>query len=499
MDTLQNLLYGFSVFLTPTNLAYCFFGVLVGTAVGVLPGLGPSATIALLLPATYHASPTASIIMLSGIFYGAMYGGSTTSILVNIPGEAAAMVTCFDGYQMARLGRAGPALGIAAFGSAIAGTFGVICLMLFAPALANFGLRFGPPEYFSLAVMSMTLVTYVTKGSIMKGLMMACVGIILSTVGMDPLTSRLRLTFGISLLSDGFDLVFAAMGLFGISEVLSNLDHPETRETFDTRITQLFPNLQDWKDSAMPIARGTVLGFFLGILPGFGTTITTFITYSLEKKISKHPEKFGTCVIAGVAAPESANNAAATGTFVPLFALGIPANPSSAILLAALMILGLQPGPTLIESKPDLFWGLIASMYAGNVMLLLLNLPLIGLWVKVLKIPYSILFVLILLCCQIGAYSTNNSVKNLFLVNLFGLIGYLLRRYNFSAPPMILALVLGPMLEKALRRSLMLSDGDPTIFFSRPISAIFLSIAILFLLTPLFTRDRIGKKAIEMG
>jgi putative tricarboxylic transport membrane protein len=398
---------------------------------------------------------------------------------------------------MAKQGRAGPALGIAAFGSFIAGTFGVVGLMLFAPTLANFALRFGPPEYFSLAVMSLTLVTYVSKGSIIRSLIMACIGLIMCTVGMDPITNRARFTFKILALLDGFDIIPVSMGLFGLSEVLVNLSQSIKRETFGTRLKNLLPNRQDWKDSVKPIARGTIVGFFLGILPGFGAVLPTFVSYAIEKKFSKHPEKFGTGVIEGVAGPESANNAGYSGAFIPMLSLGIPVNPSTAILLGALMILGLQPGPLLISSRPDMFWGVVASMYIGNVMLVVLNLPLIGIWVQILKIPYSILYVLIIMFCDIGAYSINNSVTDVLLMNIFGLVGYLMKRYEFEGAPLILAFILGPMLENSLRRSLMLSDGNPAIFFLRPISAVFLLIAIVFLISPLFTRERIGKKAIE--
>ena len=473
----------------------------MGTLVGVLPGLGPSATISMLLPTIFHVPPVSAILMLAGICYGAQYGGSTTSILVNIPGEASSVVTCLDGYQMARQGRAGPALGIAAFGSFIAGTFGIIGLMSFAPILANFALRFGPPEYFSLAVMSLTLVTYVSRGPVMRGLMMACVGLLLSMVGLDPITTRARLTFGIPALTNGFEIVYVTMGLFGMSEVLVNLDQSLKSvdlNTTDTRVKNLLPNRQDWKDSAKPIARGTLIGFFLGILPGFGAALPTFLSYALEKKFSKHPEKFGTGVIEGVAAPESSNNASSSGTFVPLLSLGIPANPSTAIILGALMILGFQPGPLLISSNPDLFWGLIASMYMGNVMLVILNLPLIGLWVRILKIPYSILYVLIVMFCQIGAYSVNNNMTDVLIMNIFGLVGYLMKRYEFNGAPLILALVLGPMMELSLRRSLMLSGGSPAIFFLRPLSAAFLVTAIFFLISTLLTGQKIGKKVIEM-
>ncbi len=483
------------------NLFYCFFGVLMGTLVGVLPGLGPSATISLLLPVIFHVPAVSAMIMLAGICYGAQYGGSTTSILVNIPGEAASVITCLDGYQMARTGRAGPALGIAAFGSFIAGTFGVVGLMLFAPTLANFALRFGPPEYFSLAVMSLTLVTYVSRGSLVKSLIMAFVGLIMSTVGMDPITSRARFTFHTAALLDGFEIVYVTMGLFGLSEVLINLGQSLKKVTVsdsETSLRNLLPTRQDWKDSARPIARGTILGFFLGILPGFGPAISSFISYAMEKKISRHPEKFGTGVIEGVAGPEAANNAASSGTFIPLLSLGIPVNPSTAILVGALMILGLQPGPLLISARPDLFWGVVTSMYLGNIMLVVLNLPLLGLWVQILKIPYALLYVFIVLFCQIGAYSVNNSVDDVLLMNAFGLAGYFMKRYEFEGAPLILALVLGPMFENSLRRSLMFGGGDPLIFFTRPLSALFLVVALVLLFSPLLTRERIGKKVIEM-
>jgi putative tricarboxylic transport membrane protein len=497
LETIQSLFYGFSICLTPANLLYCLTGVVMGTLVGVLPGLGPSATISLLLPAIFHAPAVSSMIMLAGICYGAQYGGSTTSILLNIPGEASSVVTCLDGYQMAKQGRAGPALGIAAFGSFIAGTMGVIGLMLFAPTLARFALRFGPPEFFSLALMSLTLVTYVSRGSLTQSLVMVCVGLLMSLVGMDPITSRSRFTFGIGTLLDGFELVYVAMGLFGLSEVLSNLGQAMKQEILETKIKNLFPTRQDWKDSAKPIARGTLLGFFLGILPGFGQAITTFVSYAIEKRFSKHPEKFGKGAIEGVAGPESANNAASSGTFIPLLSLGIPVNPSTAILVGALLILGLQPGPLLITQRPDLFWGVVASMYLGNVMLVLLNLPLIGLWVQMLKVPYSLLYVFILLLCQIGAFSVNNDVNDVLLINIFGLIGYFMKRYDFEGAPLILALVLGSMLESSLRRALMMSDGNPMIFLRRPISAVFLLVAILFLVSPFITRKRVGEKAIQ--
>lgn len=498
MEALQSLVHGFSVILQPVNLLYCFLGVLMGTLVGVLPGLGPAAALSLLLPTIYHVPAISAIIMLCGICYGTAYGGSTTSILVNIPGEISSVVTCFDGYQMARQGRAGPALGIAAFASFIAGTFGVVGLMFFAPTLATFALRFGPPEFFSLAVMSLTFVIYIGRGEIIPGLLMACLGLVMSTAGRDPFNAQLRFTFGLPALMDGFELVFVAMGIFGLSEIFVNLGQSIKREAIDTKIGNLFPTRQDWKDSAKPIARGTLIGFFLGIIPGVGAAIPTFLSYAVEKKFSKYPERFGTGVIEGVAGPESANNAAYSGTFVPMLSLGIPTNISTSIILGALMVLGLQPGPLFISSNPDFFWGVVASMYIGNVMLVILNLPLIGLWVQILKIPYAILYVLIVMFCEIGAYSVNNNVTDVLLMNAFGLIGYFMKRYGFEGAPLILALVLGPMLENSLRRSLIISDGSPTVFFTRPISAVFLVVALVFLISPLFTGKRMGREALEI-
>ncbi|OFW34385.1 MAG: transporter [Acidobacteria bacterium RIFCSPLOWO2_12_FULL_60_22] len=485
MDALEGLLYGFSLALTLKNLAFVFAGVLLGTLVGVLPGIGPAAAISLLLPSTFHADPISSMIMLCGLYYGTMYGGSTTSILANIPGEAASIVTCFDGYQMARQGRAGPALGIAAFGSFFAGTIAVVGLMLLAPTLASVALKFGSPEYFSLMVMSMTLVTYLSQGSILKALMMAALGLILSTIGLDPVTSSLRFTYDVLVLRDGLGIVPAVMGLFGVSEVLLNVGAIMNREILQSKIKNLFPNRKDWKDSSMPIVRGSLLGFILGIIPGLGTIIPTFLSYGLEKRLSKHPEKFGTGAIEGVAAPESCNNAAATANFVPMLSLGIPANPIMAILLGALTIYGLQPGPLLITEHSDLFWGVIASMYVANVMLLILNLPLIPLWVQILKVPYAILYPLILLFCLIGSYSLNNNVGDVIIMCVFGAAGFLMRKFQYEPAPLVLALVLGPMMEDNLRQALLISGGSIATFFTRPLSAAFLLVSVASLLLPL--------------
>jgi len=472
MEILHNLFLGFSIILTLENILYCFAGVLIGTLIGVLPGIGPVGAMSILLPATFKASPISSIIMLGGIYYGAMYGGSTTSILVNIPGEAASVVTCLDGYQMARQGRAGPALGIAAFGSFIAGTLSVIGLMLVGPPLASIALRFGPPEYFSLMCLGLTILIYLASGSIIRALMMAAFGVIIGCIGQDPETGSSRFVFGIPDLLDGVGLAPFVMGLFGISEVFLNIEQSlKERSILTTKIKGLLPNWEDWKDSIMPILRGGVLGFFLGILPGGGAIISSFSSYAVEKKVSKHPERFGKGAIEGVAGPESANNSATGGAFVPLLTLGIPPNVVMALLLGALMIHGVTPGPLLIPKHPEIFWGVIASMYIGNAMLLVLNLPLIGMWVQVLKVPYKILFPLILLFCLIGAYSINNSTFDVAIMLVFGVLGYLMRKYKYEGAPMVLAFVLGPMLENSLRQSLLLSDGSFLIFFTRPIAA----------------------------
>jgi len=484
MDILSHVLLGAQILFTPTNIFFCFLGVLMGTLVGVLPGLGPTAAIALLLPNTFHVNPVSAIIMLAGIYYGAMYGGSTTSILVNIPGEAASVITCLDGYQMALKGRAGPALGIAAFGSFIAGTISVLGLMLVAPPLAKFALAFGPPEYFSLMLMGIVILIYLASGSILKALMMAVFGLLLGTIGMDAISGTQRLTFGVLELADGIGLIPAIMGLFGVAEVITNVEEEIKRELITAKVKNLLPNLQDWRDSFWPIIRGSVLGFFIGILPGPAPVISAFTSYAIEKKISKHPEKFGTGVIEGVAGPESANNAATGGAFIPLFTLGIPANSVIAILLGAFMIHGIQPGPMLISKYPDLFWGTIMSMYLGNIMLLVLNLPLIGLWVKVLKVPYPILFPLILLFCLVGVFSLNYSNVEVALMIGFGVFGYLARKFQYEMAPLVLAIVIGPMMENNLRLALTISQGDPRIFIEKPISALFIIVSLVLLLSP---------------
>ena len=490
MDILRELFFGFGVALQPMNILYCFFGVLIGTLVGVLPGVGPAAALSLLLPITFHVPAVSTIILLAGIAYGTMYGGSTTSILVNIPGEAASVVTCLDGYQMALNGRAGPALGISAFGSFIAGTIALFFLVFLAPILAEFALEFGPAEYLSLMVLGLSVMVYLAHGSIINALIMVCFGLIIGTVGLDPITGVPRFIYKSITLMDGIGLVQVVIGLFGISEVLINVERSFKREIFETKVRGLLPTREDWRRCIGPIGRGSIVGFFLGIIPGMSVVIPTFVSYVIEKKLSKHPEKFGTGAIEGVAGPESANNAASTGTLVPTLSLGIPTGASTALILGALMMHGLRPGPLLIKESPDVFWGLVASLYVGNAMLLVLNLPLIGLWVKILKVPYQYLFAVILLLCMIGSYITNNNPYDVIIMAIFGLIGYLMKKFSYEPAPLVLALVLGPIMEKAFQRSLMISDGSFTIFFTRPISAVFLITGLLILSSPLFLRKK---------
>jgi putative tricarboxylic transport membrane protein len=486
MELLHNVAFGFAVTLEPLNLFACFVGVFIGTLIGVLPGIGPVATMSILFPATYAMSPTASIIMMAGIYYGAMYGGSTTSILVNIPGEAASVITCLDGYQMARQGRAGPALGIAAFGSFIAGTLSVLGIMMLAPPLARVALDFGPPEIFTLLLMGFTMIAYLTSGSRLKAVAMALVGFFLGTVGLDPITATERFTLGTVTLTDGVGLVPMIMGLFGISEVLLNLEEGADNEVFTTQVKGLFPTREDWKRSMAPIGRGSVLGFFLGILPGIGAIIPTFISYALERRLSKTPERFGRGAIEGVAGPESANNAATGGSMIPLLTLGIAPNVVMAVLLGAFLVHGVQPGPLLIREHPEIFWGVIASMYIGNAMLLVLNLPLIGLWVQLLKVPYAILFPLILLFCVIGVYSVSSNIWDIVMMLAFGVVGYFMKKLDYEPAPLVLAYVLGRLAEESIRQSLLLSRGSPAIFIERPIAAAFLVAALLVALAPLF-------------
>ena len=497
MDIFHNLVYGFSICLQPENLLFCFLGVLLGTLIGVLPGIGPVGAISMLLPATFRMSPVEATIMLAGIYYGSMYGGSTTSILVNIPGEAASIVTALDGYEMAKRGRAGPALGIAAFGSFIAGTLGLIGLAIFAAPLAEFGLKFGPPEYSALILLGLSLITYLSRGSIVKTILMGALGLVLSCVGLDAIQASPRMTFDVMELWDGFGVVPIAMGIFGISEVLINIERTEKAEIMAARIKGFFPNKAEWIRSKGAILRGSVVGFFLGLLPGGNPVIASFLSYGIEKRLSKTPQEFGHGAIEGVAGPESANNSATAGCFIPLFTLGIPSNVVMALMFGALLIHGMRPGPFLLSSHPDLFWGVVSSMYIGNIMLLILNLPLIPLWVQVLKVPYRILFPLILLFCIVGAYSLTNRIFDVAVMVVFGLFGYLLRKFQFEGAPLMLAFVLGPMFESNLRQSLIISEGSFAIFLMRPISAFFVGVTIIVLITPFLPHFRKSKRVFE--
>jgi putative tricarboxylic transport membrane protein len=483
MDFFANLAAGLSIALQPMNLFYCFLGVFLGTLIGVLPGLGPAGAMSILLPLTFKMPATTAIIMLAGIYYGAMYGGSTTSILVNIPGEAASVVTTLDGYKMALQGRAGPALGIAAFGSFIAGTLGIVILQVLSPPLVSVALRFGPPEYFSLMILGLVILTYLAQRSMAKALLMAGMGILLGMVGLDNISGRPRFTLGIPKFMDGVGLIPLIMGLFGVAEVLINMEKKLSRQFAQAPISHLLPSLEDWAQSKWAILRGSVIGFFLGILPGGGAILASFVAYALEKRLARNPERFGNGAIEGVAAPESANNSAASGAFIPLLTLGIPSNVLMAILIGALMIHGIAPGPTLMKEHPDVFWGVIASMYVGNIMLLVLNLPLIGLWVRILRVPPSILFPLILLFCILGSFAENYSIIDVAMMLFFGIVGYFLRKFDYEPAPLVLAFVLGPLLETNLRQSLILSDGSFGIFFSRSISLACLLLALILLLT----------------
>ena len=495
---IANVAQGFGVALQPFNLLACFIGVFIGTLVGVLPGIGPVSAMSLLLPITLAGTPEAGIIMMAGIYYGSMYGGSTTSILVNIPGEASSVVTTLDGHQMALQGRAGPALGIAALGSFFAGTFAIVALMLVAPTLAIWAVAFGPAEYFSLMVLGLVVLTFLTQGSMAKALLMACVGAVLGLIGLDSITAQPRLTFDRMELYDGIGLVPVVMGLFGLAEVLANLERPIARQVIKTKLSQLWPNRDDWTRSAGPMARGTVLGFFLGILPGGGAVISSFASYALEKRLSKTPERFGRGAIEGVAGPEAANNAAAGGAFIPLMTLGIPPNVVMALLLGAFIIHGLQPGPLLMTQNPTLFWGIIVSMYIGNAMLLVLNLPLVGMWAQLLRVPYNVLFPLIVLFSIVGVYCSSNNVFDVYVMIGFGILGYLMRKTGYEPAPLVLAFVLGPMLENNLRKALILSQGDLTTFVSRPISAVCLAVAAVLLISPLLPALRRKREAVAL-
>jgi putative tricarboxylic transport membrane protein len=490
-EVVQNLYLGFSVALSPVILFYAFVGCLIGTLVGVLPGVGPLAGISLLLPATFGLDATRAIVMLAGIYYGAMYGGSTTSILMRIPGEAASVMTCIDGYAMARKGRAGPALAISAVGSYVAGSVSVIGLMLLAPPLAAFALRFGPPEYFALLLLGLLVLAYMSSGSMLKSLAMAVLGLLLGMIGIDQMTGYFRFAYGVVELGDGIGIVPVAVGLFGISEILASAGQKTPPEVIRPRLRDLLPSRQEWRDSGMPIARGTVLGFLIGVVPGSAHVISSFVSYALERKLSKRPQEFGQGAIAGVAGPESANNSATSGSFVPMLALGVPSGAIPAVMLAAMMVHGVAPGPLLIKNQPELFWGFIASMYVGNVMLLILNLPLVGVFVNLLRIPYPLLYPAILLFCVLGVYAVNSSVVDVWIMLVMGGVGYVLRKCGFETAPVVLGLVLAPLIEMSLRQSLAMSDGSYGIFLTRPIATTQLAVGLLLLLLslrPLLTR-----------
>jgi putative tricarboxylic transport membrane protein len=491
LETVQNLAVGFSVALSPAVLLYAFIGCVVGTLVGVLPGVGPLAGISLLLPATFGLNATNAIVMLAGIYYGAMYGGSTTSILMRIPGEAASVMTCIDGYAMARNGRAGAALAIAAVGSYVAGTISVVALMFLAPPLATFALRFGPPEYFALLLLGLLVLAYMSGGSMAKALAMAAFGLLLGMVGIDQMTGYFRFAYGVVELGDGIGVVPVAVGLFGLAEILTSAGQRTPPPVIKPKVRELLPSRQEWRDAAMPTARGTVLGFLIGIIPGSAHIISSFVSYAVERKLSKKPEEFGHGAVAGVAGPESANNAATSGAFVPMLALGVPSGPIPAVMLAAMMVHGVSPGPMLIDQQPQLFWGFIASMYVGNIVLLILNLPLVGLFVNVLRVPYPLLYPTILAFSVLGVYAVNSSVVDVWIMLVMGAIGFVLRKLQFETAPVVLGVVLAPMIEMALRQSLAMSDGSYGIFLSRPIATTLLAVGgvlVLLALRPLVTR-----------
>jgi putative tricarboxylic transport membrane protein len=481
MEIASGLLHGFAVALQPGNVFWCFVGCLLGTIVGILPGLGPAATIALLLPLTFKMDPAGGIIMLAGIYYGAKYGGSTTSILLNIPGESSSVVTCIDGYQMARQGRAGPALAIAAIGSFFAGTVGTLLIALFGPPLAEVALKFGAPEYFSLMLMGLVAAAVLAQGDMVKSLAMVALGLLLGIVGNDVNTGLGRFTFGVNELTDGIGFVVVAVGVFAVGEIISNLGEKERREVFTSKVMNLFPTWDDLKRSFGPIVRGTALGSFFGVLPGTGPAVASLSSYLVEKKIADDPSRFGHGAIEGVAGPEAANNADAQCKFIPMLTLGLPASGVMALMLGALTIQGIQPGPAVMTQRPELFWGLIASMWIGNLMLVVLNLPLVGLWVSMLKVPYRLLFPAIMAFSAIGIYSVNNSPFEIYLTALFGILGLIWMKLGFSLAPMLLGFVLGPMLEENLRRALLMSRGNISVFVTRPISLAFIIATALIL------------------
>jgi len=496
MDIIASLGLGFSVALDPINIFYCFIGVLLGTLVGVLPGIGPTATIAMLLPITFSLSPTAALIMLAGIYYGAQYGGSTTAILINLPGESSSAVTAIDGYQMAKKGRAGAALATAALGSFFAGTVATLLLAFFAPPLARAALNFGAPEYFALIVLGLLVSIALAHGSLLKALGMIVLGLLLGMVGQDIYTGQPRFTFGVRELYSGLNFVSVAVGVFGVAEILRNLENEKNRDVMVKTVTGLWLSKDDFKRIIAPVIRGTALGSLLGVLPGGGHILSSFASYSAEKRLSKHPEEFGHGAIEGVAGPESANNAAAQTSFIPLLTLGIPAHPVMALMVGAFILQGITPGPNVINDQPALFWGIIASMWIGNVLLVLLNLPLIGLWVKMLSIPYRALFPAIVLFACIGCFSINQNVYDIYAIGFFGIVGYVLIRFGCEPAPLLLGFVLGPLLEEHLRRAMIISRGDPMIFLERPISATLLGLAALAVIVAALPKFRKKRKEV---
>jgi putative tricarboxylic transport membrane protein len=493
MEILSNLALGFDTALTLTNLFYCLIGVFLGTAIGVLPGLGPVATIAMLLPATFSLPPISSLIMLSGIYYGAQYGGSTTAILVNLPGESSSVVTAIDGYQMARKGQAGKALATAAIGSFFAGTVATVLLALFAPPLAELALKFGPAEYFSLMVMGLVASVVLAHGSLLRAIGMILLGLLLGLIGTDVNSGTPRYTFDLPQLADGINFVVVAMGMFGLGEIISNLQHEETRSLVMKKVEGLMLTKADFKRILAPVLRGTALGSALGILPGGGAMLASFAAYSLEKKVSKNSAEFGKGAIEGVAAPESANNAGAQTSFIPMLTLGIPSNPVMALMIGAMIIQGIQPGPSVMTEQPALFWGIIASMWIGNFFLIVLNLPMIGLWVRMIMVPYHFLYPAILVFCAIGVFSLNNTDFDVYLMAFFGLFGYICSKLEMEPAPMLLGFIIGPMMEEYLRRALLLSRSDPLVFLQRPISATMLilsALAMTMVLLPSLRKKR---------
>jgi putative tricarboxylic transport membrane protein len=490
MEVFAGIATGFQTALAPLNLLYCLVGVFIGTLIGVLPGLGPAATVAMLMPTSFVLPPTSSLIMLAGIYYGAQYGGSTTSILVNLPGEASSIVTTIDGYQMALQGRAGVALATAAIGSFFAGTMCTVIIALFAPPLAKVALKFGAPEYFSLMVLGLVASVVLARGSLLKAIGMIVFGLLLGLIGTDVNSGIQRYTFGVRELMDGIGFVTVAMGMFGLGEIVMNLEREGTATRVVGKITSLMPTREDWRRMVAPILRGTAFGSFLGILPGGGALLASFAAYSVEKKVSKHASEFGKGAIEGVAAPESANNAGAQASFIPMLTLGIPTSPVMALMIGAMVIQGVQPGPSVMTEQPALFWGVIASMWVGNLFLLVLNLPMIGLWVRLCLVPYHLLYPAILVFCAIGVFSLSNSEFDVQLMAMFGVLGYIFAKLECEPAPMLLAMILGPMMEEHLRRTMLLSRGDPTIFLRRPISLGILIVAMIALAAALLPAIR---------